>query len=503
MGLSASQVTFLRLTARKHDISCDLQHLSMEKMALTRDMQKVTKDYQTALSKKSLKWSNNMGVTYTDISYATLMKPNSFNAKSPILVTDTSGRVVLNNQYKKYAEMLDAAGGKWEGDIKNQILAELTGISVNDIETMNSTSDAAVNSANDYNTALEDLEKWQSVDTEKRKAGTEYVTIENLAKKLGTVNGKDLSYLYSRGENGDYYIRNASDIKSLANGIKNNMSKYFVDDDTYLHTKDKTAFEEACKTFESYYVSLIENTSEDADKYRENDGLKGDMFGWTLDMKKAFDFIMSAYLQKSGSTRPADTTQETTYPVRNTDSSAWKSWYEELKTKQEKVNTLKAEFDSSVNASNQVMTADQETMLEYYDLLFQSIADNGWTYTAEVDDNDYLNQMFQNNAYCLTTITENKCYDPDQKLSERNYKYSYDTNIASNFDKMFMVNDEDSRNDALVDYEYKKGIISAKEKRVDTRMKKLETEQTAITKMLESVDKVKNDNIERTYNLWA
>ena len=262
MGMAASQVRFLQLTGRKHDISRELQHLSMEKMSLTRDMQAVTKEYQTALCSKSMKWSNNSGVSYTDISYSTLMKPNAYNMKSPVLITDSSGRVVLNKQYQKYAEMLDAAGGKWEGSIRNQILAQLTGIPQETIENIDLTSSAVADATNAYNDSLESFDSWKAKET--RKAGTEYLTIDNLAKKLGSVNGIDLSALYIKGANDGYPISSVNDLKVLAEGIKNNMSKYFFDDDKYLNIKDKTAFEAGCQAFVDYYTALINDKSETA-----------------------------------------------------------------------------------------------------------------------------------------------------------------------------------------------------------------------------------------------
>lgn len=533
MGMAASQVRFLQLTSRKHDISRELQHLSMEKMSLTRDMHNVTKDYQKALSSKTIKWSNNAGVSYTDVDYNILMRPNSANMKSPVLVSDSSGKIVLDKEYQKYAEMLDAAGGKWSGDIKNKILAELTGISQADIDAADSTSAAVVDSINAYNDALEDLDVWSSKEVQ--KAGTEYLSIDKLAKKLGTVNGADLAKLYARGSSGGYSIRSAQDVKTLAEGIKNNMSKYFVDDDTYLHSKDKTAFEEACKLFEDTYSALVNddgnsnasvrkivpyikagnwhdsgskaalpnNDTNSIEKQRENFGFSGESGDWTLDVSQVFKFIMSAYVQKMGTAKKSSSTQELSYPVRYTDTAAWNSWYEGLQSRTDKLAASKKDYESNVNIANQVMTADQEAQLNYYDLLFQAIADNGWTTDSQIEDSEYLSQMFQNNSYYVTTITENKSYDSSMPLSDRNYQYDYDTHIASNFDKMYLVNDSDVRNEALVDYEYKKGIINAKESRIDTRMKNLETEQSAISKMLESIDQVKNDNIERTFGIWG
>ena len=128
MGLAASQGRFLGLTARKNAIGFDLMKLSNQKMALTRDMQAVTKQYQESLNSKVLKWSNNSGVTYQDLSYSTLMHPSELNKAGNYMITDKKGRIVLDKAYKKYAEMISPDGspnGDWESN-RTQILSELT-----------------------------------------------------------------------------------------------------------------------------------------------------------------------------------------------------------------------------------------------------------------------------------------------------------------------------------------------------------------------------------------
>ena len=141
--------------------------------------------------------------------------------------------------------------------------------------------------------------------------------------------------------------------------------------------------------------------------------------------------------------------------------------------------------------------------MEYYNLLFQSIADNGWKYDNQANDSDYLTQMLENSSYCITTITKNECFNPDLEEDNRNVEFYYDTNIASNCKNIFPVNDSDATQEALVDYEYKKGLINDKESRIDQRLKKLQTEQAAIKKMMESINNTKKDNIGRTFNLWS
>ena len=79
MGMSASQGRFLQLTERFNTIGCELQRLSNDKVTLSREMQEVSRKYQSALNQKVLKWSNNSGVSYIDLSYQNLMKPSAMN----------------------------------------------------------------------------------------------------------------------------------------------------------------------------------------------------------------------------------------------------------------------------------------------------------------------------------------------------------------------------------------------------------------------------------------
>ena len=106
MGMAASQVRLLQLTSRKNTIGYQLQNLSLQKTALSRDMQRVTRNYQEALNTKTLKWSNNAGVSHVDLSYANLMRPGSANKNNPYLITNGDGKVVLDSKYQQYAVWL-------------------------------------------------------------------------------------------------------------------------------------------------------------------------------------------------------------------------------------------------------------------------------------------------------------------------------------------------------------------------------------------------------------
>ena len=132
--------------------------------------------------------------------------------------------------------------------------------------------------------------------------------------------------------------------------------------------------------------------------------------------------------------------------------------------------------------------------------MFSSIAERGWVYNYKANDADYLNQVFQNNLYTITTVDREKTQD---KLGNDIVKNFYETHIASNMEKIFSVNDAEARNEALVEYEYKKSLINEKEQRIDLRMQDLKTELSAINQMMQSVDQIKKDNIERTFSIFS
>ena len=81
--------------------------------------------------------------------------------------------------------------------------------------------------------------------------------------------------------------------------------------------------------------------------------------------------------------------------------------------------------------------------------------------------------------------------------------YEYDTDIASNYDKIVSVNDSKAQNDAMVKYEAEKSRINEKESVIDTRMKNLETEQASIKEMIKGIESVRNDNTERTFSIFS
>lgn len=167
MGMAASQVRFLSLQNRKNTIGLNLMTLSNRKTALSRDMSRVANEYNNAMNQKVLKWSNDSGVTYSDLTYDKLMKPNELNTTKPYIITDAQGRVVLDDNviqledgvnskvtYRDLAMMISSySGHNDDGDATYNDVVNLTGgtgITANAIKNItdkNSIADKATSGA--------------------------------------------------------------------------------------------------------------------------------------------------------------------------------------------------------------------------------------------------------------------------------------------------------------------------------------------------------------------
>lgn len=108
MGMSASQARLLSLTARLSDLEFAAMSISNARIQLTRQTEKIAKDYTDALSNKKFVMQN----TNTPLTANSL---TGFNTLSPIeaqrILIDTAGRVLVSSAV---ANAYDNAGGSLE-----------------------------------------------------------------------------------------------------------------------------------------------------------------------------------------------------------------------------------------------------------------------------------------------------------------------------------------------------------------------------------------------------
>ena len=443
MGLAASDYNLLRYTRQKNDIGCQLTRLSIQEAALTRDMQKVTRKYQEAINQKTLKWTTNAGASYVDISYSALMYPGSLNNSTPYLLSDRDGYIVVDSRYKQFAEMISpngAPGGDYESN-RGAILSQLTGIPAQDIEMASIAYFAIIENQNE----MDSLVKPQPSDYRFYKTN-----MDKVLEKLGSG--------YSSGSE----VSTSAGVESLVNLVKG-LSGYFLE--------EKSSFEDQCQNICTTEVSYCESQAgEETPKWRK----QGDI---AKSIVHAFDHW---------------------YDI---DDASYGEYQGDLQEYETNYNAIDARITAAQEDYSSVFTAEIKNKVDFYDAIFSSIADNGWTYYDRISEPEYLDNMLQNGIFNITNV-ERDCIRNDY-TGEYSYRNYYTTDPALNCSNIVQVNDADKNNQAFIEYENAKNRINEKESRINIRQQNLETEQAAIKQMIESIKNVMNNNVENTFNIFS
>lgn len=135
MGLATAQARLLTITARKSDCEFLSMSYSHQKIALSRNMEQISTEYQNALNQTKLVYDyTGTNTSEMDLTYGLLMSPSVYNDYYPKLVTDSKNRVILNSSYAAAAR---AAGIPAEGlsgtpssDVRNKFIEGLASAGV-------------------------------------------------------------------------------------------------------------------------------------------------------------------------------------------------------------------------------------------------------------------------------------------------------------------------------------------------------------------------------------
>ena len=358
----------------------------------------------------------------------------------------------MDSNYRKYAEIISPNGhsGDWEAH-RAEILPQLIGLSSTEIEAAETYNQLYLSKQ----LALEKLENNKpKVDEQCRKT-----SLKDFLKLAGTYNGwSNLGTEYNK----DTEV-SQDKIDGLLEHLKS-LKKYLPGhEDTWERTLDTL-------------IGTIQKKQT---------------------MQEIIDQVVSAYDYSGGACIQSTYNDKLNIIWYDVDSTKYQEYLTKLDNWQNNVDTTRNEMNEALGLYNSIFTPETKSLAEFYDKLFSSVAERGWCCNEQVADSDYLSQMLLNGMYNITTIERE--YD----TSKSNYINSYDTEIATNCSNIIQVSDSTTRDDALVKYEAEKELIQAKETKIDTRMKNLETEQSAIKQMMESINNTMKNNIEQNMNIFA
>ena len=134
----------------------------------------------------------------------------------------------------------------------------------------------------------------------------------------------------------------------------------------------------------------------------------------------------------------------------------------------------------------------------YYVSLYEIIKESGGCqeiedqYVSGDEANEWFNNMVQSGRVLISE------FNPDT------YEWD-DTSVATSTSASFLqeVSDDTDLKKAEAEYEHELDIINTKDTKFDNELSKLETERTSITTEMESIGKVRDDNIERTFGIFS
>ena len=524
MGMAATQARLLTLTNRKNMIGYDLSRMSAQKMSLAREADAISLRYNEALNEKVLKWSNDSGATYHDLTYNTLMSPSALNNYEPYMFTDMNGKVVVDNTYRKYAEMISpdgAPGGDYESN-RAEILSALTGIPKEDFDKVESNNEELKYLDKEITehlaqepeilttTADAAFQNLGQVSENARTArtgaaGTSWdVTAEttwtDIINSIGG-GGNYVTYLSWDGSSSSANSKFKNILQSFADAISSVTSSVEITEEginnaieqTYTLFTEKYAYDGAQKHDHREYAgqnAASYNTI--CHQHDEKSNLfDGSNHSYAVSLTNMANVFLNYLL---GSEEDKAKITDSSCPgidlnnITLTDAETQKA-HDDWQATYDSLTGERSELEES---SSIIFDAEEEKLIDFYDAIFENIATNGWVYNEYITDTEYLNNVLQNGMY---NITKAERGDDGQ--------WDYDESAATTCQNVYQVSDSGAQNKATAEYELEKTRLERKEEQIDVKMQKLETEQNAINEMLESYRSMIDDNVDRTFDVFS
>lgn len=608
MGLAASQARLLTITARKSDCEFLSMSLSHQKLSLARDMERVSSDYQNALSQTKLVYDYyGTGDTSINLDYGLLMTPSVYNDYYPKTVTDAENKVILNSSYAAAAR---AAGIPVEGlegtpsdSVRNSFIEALAGAGVitasraASIESVTYGNSIGLGSTSNVTASYTQVSYDELIDMieastggtstldyglnfsmtrgETNSEGDNYLSLniggEGLRLRTFDKNGNEKSTVGKVGEDnsinlktlltGDdqfvLYLKSpegaatpiteAAYLQQLICGSdngRNSFSQYLVDmfssvlggvksNETALQYAANAVYDliypnSEVQTWANGVIALDggkyvtstdrkDHGGDHLDRYAsgENNGEMRDSLTamsanqvWQYDRKHPENVVSENALGSVGVSLSycSDACSRDQYQAvavnLNTLAKVFLTAFVEY---QEGIDSTsyayergskdaanlydpnRSDFQFTIAGQTEVDSDDDNLYANFYDALFNQICMNGWTENEQIEDVDYMTDLFKNGLAFISSIAEDGYY----------YQGSYSTDRA-----ILEVSDESAIAVAEAKYNTEKAKIENKEDTLDMKMKNLDTEISSLTTEYDSTKQIITKAVEKSFKRY-
>lgn len=528
MGLAASQARFLAITSRKSYCEFQSMQIAQEKLSVTRDLSKISEDYQNAINQTKLVWDyDGTGQNPYNLSYGVLMTPTTLNNYNPYLITTRTGSVVLNGQLAAAASAISANGSTTtaseagykkfiEALAANGVIPESTAAEISDTDTLpynknagyggtplnkngatSSTLVGLVYATDDKNKCNLNLGGLKVNNTgwnvggqdEKQEIRINGTTIGNQEISDLTISDlltNDVVYTYTLPDNKDwsgdardqYLTEFRNNVHSILSAIQSGLSNILGTDPIAQRSLSL-----AITQTENLFFDNIKGS----DSGRSTSGAKddainnansingighGDAKGKNHNDTFAINLsnLISSYLTFFEMTLNGYNTSYGVGATVDTSNYVTSDPYYNYVMKDE----------NSVDSVT-VMQAD------FYMQLYNNICANGWTQNDNIEDDNYLENALKNGTYFITSLNEDGYF----------YQGRYNEE-----DCIIEIKDEDAIAQAEAEYTSKKTQLTYKEDKLDLDMKNLDTEISSLTTEYDSVKNLISKNVEKVFTMF-
>lgn len=468
MGLAASQARLLMLTSRKSDIEAKLMQVANQKLALSRDSANLSSDYTSALNTKKLTWAVDNGTK--SLTYDLLMRPNLDNDTGQYIITNaTNGRVILDDKYISTLGLskLGNEGSLVSSISKASFLQALLGCTADSANAYIADSKTATATAKTFTTQYNDA------------------NIISDSGLLTTYSNKSISV--GSATNLDSTIRSIS--SSMGSQLENNLLTYLG---SSYQSKLSDALDYAYRATYNKFACNINDTDSTngvtlSGSLALSSGGSANTNRLTSDMNVDGGQLINTFLsyfdlycaQNYGGTSQSAVGNNST--VRTITGSGGTGT---------KTTDFVADTTSSTATTVDINNNNMSDIYEasYYLKLYDAINSAGWQSGSNVDDKSYLEtQVLQGNIAIKQKQTDGTWLK---------------TSTSDSDCPLQSESDSEAITIAEAQYTASKDLLSSKEQKLDLTTKRLDTEHSAITTEVESIQSVIKKNIERSFKIF-
>lgn len=495
MGLAASQARLLLLTARKDDVEGQLMTFANQKLSLGRKAADISTAYSNALNAQKLVWQADNGDD-VDLTYNLLMKPNNTAEAGQYIVTNTSnGKIMLDNSY---INTLGIGASGSVGDIsksmsQTQFIEKMMGIKTSAPKPVQPPKTHMVTITNPI--TYNDSDVYNYLDSMNNSAA-----VNNSSFKSGGTGGgpldSDFSYNLSQftflNLNGENVGTAQSTFSTLASCIGSDVCKALQKLTGMGSSSAQTAMQYAISQTESqfngYFLSKTSNRASARSQVAGTNGIATgkDDDSYSVDVNQVIGTLLTYFDQYCEQNYGGQNTSTVGYGSTSRSGGGCVGVTTSTKEVVDTPTDTTPTSDASVDENhNDVSDSYEHT---FYANLYDSINYYGWQTSDNVGTEKYLQNMVLNGGITLKKLQHDGSW---QALSSGDS----DTPLSATTDTAGIAKAE-------AEYDSEKAKIDAKEQQIDLQMKNLDSERAACDTEIDSVQKIIDKNIERSFKMF-